>query len=228
VLAVPYAGGGATVFHRWPDGLPDHVEVRAVQLPARQDRLREPGILRIDAIVESISAALDGLPPAPLVVYGHSFGAIVAFELARRRPEVVHLVAAAGRPPSVARTRPPLHPLSDEAFRDALHERFGTPRAILDNTSLMRVAMPSMRADFEALETYIPGPSPVIDAPITALAGSLDAGFPVADQRHWQVHTRGVYAEHVVEAGHFFCDTHRAWVLERVRATCAVHAPENA
>ena len=87
LLCLPYAGGGSTVFHAWSEGLPQDVEVRAAQLPGRQDRLDEAGLTSMSAIVHELSIALDTLPPAPLVLYGHSFGALIAFALAQRMKE---------------------------------------------------------------------------------------------------------------------------------------------
>ena len=221
VIGVPYAGGSATIFRPWQSLLPEDVELRAVQLPARQDRLKEPGIRSVDELVDRLTAAIEALPPAPLVLYGHSFGTLVAFELARRllarRLAVRALAVGARRAPQLARREAPIFGLGDRAFLDALHRRYGISRSIIDNAELIGLALPSLRADFEALETYVHRPEP-LDVPVVGLHGRQDASVDRAEAAAWAEVTSGVFSFVEVDGGHYFVDTHRAWVVSKVLA----------
>jgi surfactin synthase thioesterase subunit len=220
LLCLAYAGGGATLYHHWPDGLPADVEVRAVQLPGRQDLWGEPPHKSVASLVEGLVKALAGLAPAPLVIYGHSFGAILGFELA------VALAAAGSSPRAfIAAARgaahrpsrlPAIHALPEPAFKEELAARYGMSRALLADAELMALALPALRADFTALETYRFAPGQRLAVPIHALHGRQDKLVPPDDIAAWHELTTGPAALHEVDAGHFFVDTHRPWVLARV------------
>ncbi len=221
VLALPYAGGGASVFHAWTDDLPSDIEVRALQLPARQDRLNERGLTSVAAAVEKVRAALAALPAAPLLLYGHSYGSLLGFELARS-------LAAAGSPPlalvvggrraaHLPMRAPAIYALPDAAFKEELYQRYGTPRAFLRNDELMALALPPLRADITAHETYeyVPLAKP-LDFPIVVLRGRHDASVTADEAAAWNELTSRPGPVHEVDGGHLFVDSHRPWVLARI------------
>lgn len=220
VLCLPYAGGGSTIFHAWSDGVPAGVEVRAVQLPGRQDRLAEPGLRSVAAIVDRLIAALQVLPPTPLVVYGHSFGAVLAYELAQRlratslAPRA--LVVGSRRAPQLPPLAGDIHDLPDAGFKQELHRRYGTAWTLLNDAELMSLTLPSLRVDFAALETYRFGPAEPLAIPVTVLRGLRDAALSPEEAAAWRERTSKTTVIHEVDAGHFFVDTHRPWVLARV------------
>lgn len=226
LLCLPYAGGGVTIFRDWARALPQTVEVRALQLPARQDRLGEPGLTRIADIVAAIVRVLQPLSPAPIGIFGHSFGSLVAFELSRSLTAAGTppraLIVGALRPPHLPRRLPPMFHLAEPAFKDELHRRYGTPRQLLDNAELMQLGLPSLRADLTALETYEYAADRPLDLPLTVLHGRRDSWVSQEDALAWRQlmaptsPAASGLTLHEVDAGHFFVDTHRAWVMERV------------
>ncbi len=225
LLCVPYAGGGATVFHSWPAKLPAHVELRAVQLPGRQDRWREPALASIGSIVERVAAALSTLPTLPLVIYGHSMGGLIAFELARRlqaeQAPLQALVVGARPAPQVPQRGAHIHHLPDRALVEALHRCYGTPLAVLQDAAMMALALPSLRSDLAALAAYRYEPGPLLSVPVTVLTGRRDTSVSASDTAAWAALTSAAVATNEVDAGHFFLDTHRPWVLERIGVVTA-------
>jgi surfactin synthase thioesterase subunit len=220
IVCLPYAGGAASLFRAWPAGLPRNVELRAVQLPARQDRHMDPAFTRVDAIVDHLAALMRELRPLPTLLFGHSFGALVAFELARRLEAggipPFCLIASARRAPHLPLAHPPLHALGDADFLAGMNRYCGTPWNILRNAELMDLTLPALRADFRALETFTYTASAPLDVPTIILRGRQDKSMSTDAALAWsEVVTREIHV-HEVDAGHFFVDTHRSWVLERV------------
>jgi medium-chain acyl-[acyl-carrier-protein] hydrolase len=223
-VCFPYAGAGSTVFHAWPQGSPENVEIYAAQLPGRQDRLQHAPVTRVRTIVERVAGELSRLPAMSTILYGHSFGGILAYEIARclqvASAAPAALVIGARRAPHLPPAHTPIHQLPEADFLDAIHLRFGTPLAVL-RSEVMALALRSLRSDFEALETYAHVPGAPLESPVTVLRGRHDTSVSAGDAAAWQEVARGPIALHEIGAGHFFVDTHRAWVLERVFAAPA-------
>lgn len=221
LICLPYAGGGASIFHAWMAALPADIEVLPVQFPARQTRLHEPPLRSVSGMVDALVQALSALPPAPLVLYGHSLGSLVAFELARQLRDTPAapraLIVAARRAPQLPATREPLHTLSDAAFKDALHRLYGAPLSLLQNDDLMAIAMPALRGDFAAHDLYEPRSSPPLEIPLTVLFGTRDPSVSREASLAWREVTTRYQGLYEVDGAHLFVDTHRPWVLERVR-----------
>ena len=210
LLCFPYAGGGVSVFRAWPDGLPADLEVWAIQLPARDGRLRE----RAPEAVQTVAAAAaDGLMPlldTPFACFGHSMGALIAFEFARelrRRGAAspMHLFASARRAPQLPRADVPLHTLPDDLFLEQLRQRYnGIPAAILAEPELLKLFLPMLRADFKMIETYQYAAEAPLDCPVTAFGGDQDALATPDDLAAWRAQTRGTFKQQMFAGGHFY------------------------
>jgi len=225
LICCPYAGASATLFHAWPSGLPADIEVRALQLPARQSRLRERPLTRVAPIVDGIVAALGTLSPAPLALYGHSFGSLIAFEVARRLSALgappIALVVAARRPPHLPHARTNLYALPEPELLATLNRSYGTPWSILRDRDLMELALPPMRADMEAIETHVHVDGEPLNLPVTVARGLRDPALSADEAAKWSELVRGGAPVREIDAGHFFMDTHRAWVLALVAGAIA-------
>jgi medium-chain acyl-[acyl-carrier-protein] hydrolase len=221
LLCFPHAGGMAHMFRDWAHQLYGHIEVCPVQLPGRGARLGEPAHRDIHGLVETACAELLPHLGARFALFGHSMGAVVAFELARalserhgRIPE--RLFVSAHRAPGTPARRPPIHALPDPAFIAELVRMRGTPPEVAANAELMQLLLPVLRADLEAIETYRPSASPPLACPIIAFVGDEDPLISAADLTGWRSHTTGRFALHVVRGDHFFVNTNRHLVLEAI------------
>lgn len=218
LVCLPFAGGGAGAFRTWADGLPPTVEVCAVQPPGRETRFGERPYTRLAPLVASLAEVLVPLFDVPVAVYGHSMGALAAFELARelrRRggPAPLRLIVSGRVAPHVPPRREPLHVLPDAEFRAELKRLNGTPAAVLDHDELMQVFLPVLRADFAAHETYEFREEPPLDCPILAATGAQDTLAPPEELDGWRRHTRAAFEARVLPGDHFFIQTHRAKFL---------------
>jgi medium-chain acyl-[acyl-carrier-protein] hydrolase len=218
LFALPFAGGGASLFRTWSEALPASVECCAVQLPGRETRYAEPPFVRMSHLIEALSVDLQPLLDIPFIVFGNSMGALVAFELARawrrqsaRAPEA--LVLAAHAAPHRPSRFLELHTLADAEFRVELRRLNGTPSAILDNDELMHALSPTLRSDFELCETYKCPDEPPLTLPIFACGGVNDPRATYEDLAAWQIHTRGDFDVRVFPGDHFFIQSQRSEFL---------------
>jgi surfactin synthase thioesterase subunit len=210
LFCFPWAGAGPAIFREWSALLPATIELHAICPPGRERRIDEPALPTIDAVAEATVAALRPYLFQPFALFGHSFGALVAFEVARalRRagsPAPEHLFVS-GRPaPQLAERREPLHRLGDDDFLRAMVARYdGISREILAERELVELVLPTLRADVQAAETYQYRPEPPLPGPITALGASNDSEVPESDLHAWAEHTQGRFDCSIFPGEHFF------------------------
>lgn len=222
LLCFHYAGGSVTVFRDWPERLPLDVEVRAVELPGHDRAIAQPPFHRMDRLVDWLVEGLGPLLSQPFVLFGHSMGSLIAFELARRvraeaGAEPLLLVAAGHRAPHLPDRRPPVHQLPDAEFMAAVGELGGTPATVLAHAELMDLFLPVLRADFTLCETYTPTPEVPLTCPIVAVGGLLDENVPMEDVQAWERHTVGKFSCHGLPADHFLLQSAQAELLAVIR-----------
>ena len=203
-----YAGGSAWIFRPWAKQLPDNIETCAIELPGRGKRLIEPGLTDLTTIVQSLGPQILPLLDLPFAFFGHSMGALVAFELCRWLRSAVQLApkqfwVSAACAPHLPISPPLMHQLSDQDFINRLKYYQGTPVSVSSNLELMELMLPTLRADFTVLETYAYQPRAPFTFPITGLWGSQDSIVSQTDVAAWQVHTSQFSLE-MVAGDHFF------------------------
>jgi surfactin synthase thioesterase subunit len=220
MFCLPYAGGGASVYRNWESALRPAAEVLAVQLPGREERFMEPRYYSIVRLVDALMEAEDGegwFDP-PHVLFGHSMGAKIAFETARR-------LEGQGRPPAlliVSGSRPVNTPVSrrisdlpDALFNEELRRLAGTPEEILKEEEFMLIYRTILRADFAMDETYFS--DTVLNVPITAFAGVEDSEVSAADIAGWKSLTTAGFSSRMTEGDHFFLKKHEERFLGLIR-----------
>lgn len=221
LFCFPYAGGAAQAFRQWPQFLPDFIEVCAVQPPGRGKRLREEPFMRLDELVAAAAPALIPFMGIPFAFYGHSMGALIAFELARllRRMGLggpVHLFVGACPAPSLARETEVKYDLPEPEFIEELRRLGGTPAEVLEHEELLRLMLPLLRADFAVTETYLYVAGPPVDCPLTAFGGLEDREVPRERLTPWGEHTAGPASLRIMPGDHFFLRSSMRPLLENI------------
>jgi surfactin synthase thioesterase subunit len=213
LVCFPHAGGAASFYLPVAAALAPRIDVMAVQYPGRQDRRQEPCVEDIETLADHIHAALLPRTDRPLALFGHSMGAVTAFEVARRLqrdPGVapVRLFVSGRRAPSSHRDES-VHLRDDNGIIAELRSLSGTNTQILDDEELLQMVLPAIRADYRAIETY-PGTADAVSCPITVLVGDDDPHVTTAEARQWKAHTTGGFDYQEFTGGHFYLTQHQA------------------
>jgi surfactin synthase thioesterase subunit len=229
LVCFPHAGGSASFYFPLARRLAPEVDVVGVQYPGRQERRGEPLIDRIDALADRIAAVLPEFPGRRLVFLGHSMGASVAFEVARRleagsgpRPE--RLLASAGAAPSAQVDRS-VHRRSDAGLVQELAALSGTTGAILADPEVLAAVLPVVRADYTAIETYHRPVGTAVSCPVLALAADADPITSVRQARAWAHHTTGSFGFHLFDGGHFYLENWPVEVVTTIRTAVLDRTP---
>lgn len=210
LVCFPHAGGAASAFHGWVDRVPPSVEVVAVQYAGRQDRGHEEPVDDLETMAALVAADLEPLFDRPVAFFGHSLGATIAFEAARRlRPRfptpLTRLVVSARKPPAEPQPRGyDFH--RDEDIRRYLGRVGGRAPLVMENAELWAIAVPALRGDLLMAERYRYTDGVPLTCPVTVVAAEQDHGCGLAEMRGWSGYTIGAVDEHVVPGDHYYVD----------------------
>ena len=229
LFCLPYAGGSAAAFRPWRALSMPALDVCPLELPGRGTRLREQPFRRLGPLVTDLADALDPLLDRPFALFGHSMGALVAFELARTlrergRPAPVQLLVSAAAPPHTPPSRPLLHCADDHRLRERLRELNGTPQELLDNEDLMALMLPVLRADFAVLETYEYREQTPLPVPMTVFGGTSDPVVATSSLGGWRAHTGREVRLRLFPGDHFFLHGARRQLLGEIHAALGVRS----
>jgi medium-chain acyl-[acyl-carrier-protein] hydrolase len=221
LFCFPYAGGSALLYRNWQLALPAEIEVCPVQLPGRGLRLNEPAMT---SIYEMSAAALSGLLPLfqePFALFGHSMGALIAFELCRlleRERQIVPamLLVAGARAPHLREEEAPTWNLPNAEFIEKLRDMNGTPEEALADPELMEFLSPVIRADFRAVQSYKYKESGPLSSPIAAFGGLKDEDVTIERLKGWRSQTLNSFSYSLFSGDHFFINSCRRELLNRV------------
>ncbi|MDX3311421.1 thioesterase II family protein [Streptomyces sp. NPDC054884] len=207
LVCLPHAGGSASFYFPVSAALAPEVEVLAVQYPGRQDRRLDPPAESVEALADELFSVLDPQDDTPLALFGHSMGAVVGFELARRleaagRPLAVFF-ASGRRGPSRVRSES-VHRRDDAGLLEEIKKLNGTDLALLDDEEMLQMIMPALRADYRLVETYERGPGPRLSCPVVAMTGDADPRVTIDEARSWAEETSGAFELLVHPGGHFY------------------------
>lgn len=216
LVCFPFAGGSAAAFHRWGQELPDDVELVAIQYPGRGARFRDPRLTDLADMVNDAQAALATISDRPLVFFGHSMGASIAFELARRLersgagPKMLFLSGRAS--PDSRASLGHRHRLPDSELLSHLRDLAGTPDEVLANQDLLDLLLPVLRSDLQAIETWVTQDFAPVSVPMVVFGGLDDPIVPVSSLDGWRGFA-SVFQKRVFPGHHFFINDHQSLVI---------------
>jgi len=217
----PYAGGGPASFGKWPAGLPDTIETWIVHYPGRGSRYNETPLNRIASLSQKLSQAIGPLLDRPFTFFGHSMGALIAFELAKLlqrqslpQPRIL-FISACGAPSDPA-PLPLLHTLPDPQFIQALKKLNGIPSEVMNVPELIELLLPALRADIEAVESYVYTSDMPLTSPIFAFGGLDDPRVSRERLEGWASHTGSGFKSRYFPGGHFFINVFQKEILQSI------------
>jgi medium-chain acyl-[acyl-carrier-protein] hydrolase len=223
LVCFPNAGRtAAALYARWRPLVPAWIRLVPVELPGRGARSHEPPIGSMPALVETLLPEILALGDRPLALFGHSVGAKIGFEIARRLAErgrePLHLFVAASPWDRYPAWGKDLHQRPRDELVAEVRRLGGAPPRLLDDARLVDLLLPVLRADFQLAVEYQAPPGPLLGCPITAFAGTLDPDIALGDVAGWASHTRGAFRLAPLDAGHHFVRERAADLVGEIAA----------
>ena len=211
LFCLPHAGSGTAGFHRWKAALRGYgVDVCPVMLPGRETRMGERAIEDAGELIAGLIEASGALVDVPYAIYGHSMGALLAFEWARALARAglagpVCLFVGGRKAPQVAYGQGLLRGLGDDEFLAELDRRYGgRGSGLLDDPELREIFLPIVRADLALVEGFRYVPGVALACPVVALAGERDASVTAAGLEAWREVAAGEFECGRLPGDHFF------------------------
>lgn len=221
LFCFPYAGGQAAIYFPLARLLSEHIELVAVQLPGRGNRMFEQAFTSACAIAQAVETEILAHADKPVALLGYSNGCLQAYEVAWRLQQAIkvqHVFMAARSAPQLGVQREAIHLLPDQEFKRELATLGGTPSELLAYDELMELMLPTLRADFQLGYDY---QCPAIAPPVinlTSLAGTSDKDVPAENVKAWQQLFAGHCSHHDLNGDHFFINTHLEQMAEIIEA----------
>jgi surfactin synthase thioesterase subunit len=222
LFCFPFAGGRASVFNSWVDELPldvrRQIELYSVRLPGREASRKEGLLSQLSPLLDVLAPIICSYLTLPFVFFGHSMGALISFELARRLrrqrvPGPVHMVVSGHRAPQLRDPHPPIHQLPDLEFLAKVRNLGGTPEEVLQKPELMELLLPVIRADLAICEGYAYRTEEPLDCSITAFGGTDDGRVSRRELSAWHTQTSKSFFLRMFPGGHFFIQTAQLHVV---------------
>ncbi len=220
LICFPYAGGGAQIFNNWQAAFAQ-IQICAVQYPGRGRRVSEEPFTDCRELVQALLPNLLPFLNKPFAFFGHSMGAIIAYEVARNVQEqhglkLERLIASGRRGPQLPPTERVTYNLPDPEFIEELRRLNGTPHEVLDHPELMQLMMGIIRADFQLTQTYQFSPGPQLSCPFSIFGGLEDAHVTPEHLEAWCELTSSECSIKMFEGDHFFLQTNDKPLLRAI------------
>ncbi|MFK4144220.1 thioesterase II family protein [Streptomyces sp. NPDC004065] len=230
ILFFPHSGGSAASHRHLAVQVADIAWTAGVQYPGRAERQREPLFTDVHVLANQVAEALAAArEDGPMIFFGHSLGAAVAYEVVRRMPSQQRIVLVASGHPAPSRLSLPALDAVDDASKDPdeplielVRSLGGADADLLDHALLRRMFLPAVRGDLMAHSRYRPEAGSAVSCPVIALMGTTDPFTNLPDVQAWQQHTTSTLRVHALPGGHFFtneCTREVADILRHVMTT---------
>ena len=222
LFCIPFAGGGASAYFRWSEGLPPEFQVCPIQLAGHESRFAEPPYRSMPPLIEELGRALIPWTDIPFAIFGHSMGSLIGFELARYLRRVtgkgpICFFASSRRAPQVTRAVRKVAELPDREFIQEMQEQYNAiPELILRDRELMERFIPILKADMSVLESYEYRHEEPFGFGVSVFGGIEDEHVSKDELEAWRHQTTGMFRIRQFPGGHFFFRDTRVKLLESI------------
>ncbi|MGN9844409.1 thioesterase II family protein [Nonomuraea sp. H19] len=227
LVCLPFAGAGASFFRGWQRSAPEELNILPVQLPGREERFADrPHTDAARAAEEACAQVLARIGNAPRVaLFGHSLGAVLAYELAHRLGGVTGVRLArlfvSGSPGPWNGRKNRASGLNDEEFLARVRDFSGYTHPALEDPEMRSLLLPMIRADVEMHENYRPASDKPLSIPVTALRGRADELVDRSHIAEWERATTAGFATAELDGGHMYLADDPATLLRLIGAELA-------
>lgn len=208
LFCFPYAGGSINIYKEWPKLLPASIEITPVEYPGRGHKFKEPLSGDIHGLVSSLLPEIEKKINGPFALFGHSLGAVVAFEISKalcRKNKRAECLILSGCPaPSSLKTISSIKGLSDDAFLEKISSLNGTPPELLSKEEFRRFFIPILRSDFSLLDEYAPQEDISYDIPLVLYGGENDPKVAPESIKNWSSYTKASNQFKLFPGDHFY------------------------
>ncbi|HEY2442967.1 MAG TPA: alpha/beta fold hydrolase [Streptosporangiaceae bacterium] len=225
IFCFPHAGGNPRAFLGWQSGLGGDAEIIAVCRPGREHRAAEPPPT-IEELIDGAAAAVTAVSEAdgrPFYLFGHSLGALVAFEVWRRLPGSAtprHLVASGCSAPSLLPSQrvKAIAELTGRQFAEAIGFFGGLPAEVIADDEMRELLLPGLIADFRMAVGYRYRPGWPLAVSATLVVGRDDPHVKAEQVEPWSREFTRPPDRHWVDGGHFYFEPRPAAVIDILRS----------
>ncbi|MFN6465924.1 MAG: beta-ketoacyl synthase N-terminal-like domain-containing protein [Nostoc sp. DedVER02] len=222
LFCFPYTGGGASTFDSWLEKFPSEIEICPIQLPGRENRINESPFTKLKPLIETLTPLFQPYLDVPFGFFGHSMGALLSFELARefRRKNwtaPAYLFVGGCRPPQTPDLDSPIHILPETKLIQVLSSYKGIPEQILQDSELMQMCIPTIRADFKILETYFYTKQEPLESQIYAFGGLQDSKVSLQELADWEKQTQVNFSLKMLTGEHLFLSSAENEIISNIK-----------
>jgi len=210
LVCFPFAGGGVGPYRPWTAEISSAIDISAVLLPGREQRLLESPIGCPTSVCEAITRELLGVikPGTKIVFFGHSMGSLLAYDIAVRLKKQhnidIAMLIASGRQAPHVNLGGDIHKSDEQTFIRELKRMGGTPDIVFEDDELRGLVIPMLRSDYQILETYAPEKFELLDCPILTCTGDVDTEVSPDELAGWSELTHNAVIHEVFSGDHFY------------------------
>ena len=221
MVCLPFAGGGSSIFSGWKQALSEFVEVNPIYLPGREIRSNELPISNMLKLIGELVSYFKYCEFTPDVVFGHSMGAALGYELCAALQSnglpVPKLLILSGHASPDSRILKSFHHLEDSLFIKSIYSLGGLDSEIIKSPELIEYLLPILRADFTLIETWNPSGVILSDTEILTISGEYDEPASLMKMIGWSKFTSCQFNSITINGNHFFIQQKRSELLSLLK-----------